>query len=61
MSEERAMAIRTLELQLAALKREAAAEELLKEVWAELGPYSQELSIGLRYKLQDFFQFDDSE
>lgn len=61
MSEERARAIRALELQLAALKREAAAEELLMEVWTELGPYSQELSIGLRYKLQDFFQFDDSE
>lgn len=61
MSDERMKTIRALEMQLAALRREAAAEQLLQEVWIELGPYTQALSTDLRHRLQDFFEFDDSE
>lgn len=38
-----------------------AAEKLLQEIWLELGPYTPHLSNKLRHKLQDHFNFDDSE
>lgn len=59
--QEREAAIRQLEHQLEALKQETTAHELLEEIWLELGPYSDALSVKLRYKLQDYFAFDDSE
>jgi hypothetical protein len=43
------------------LKKIGQAEDLLTEVWHELGPYTPHISRELRYKLQDFFGFDDSE
>lgn len=53
--------IADLEDQLAALRKEATAEELLEAVWDELGPYTEHLSTALRHRLQDYFKFDDSE
>lgn len=58
---EREIAIRNLEYQLEALKKETTAHELLEKIWAELGPYSDAISVKLRYELQDYFEFDDSE
>lgn len=37
------------------------AKDLLESIWSELGPYNQALTEKTRYKLQDFFKFDDSE
>lgn len=38
------------------------AQELLEEVWREIGPYGNDpVSDKTRYKMQDFFGFDDSE
>lgn len=59
--DQRDRAITELEAQLAALREQASAEELLEAVWNELGPYTEHLSTELRYKLQDYFKFDDSE
>jgi CDP-diglyceride synthetase len=36
-------------------------ESLLEDIWNELGPYTNALSNDLRYRLQDYFGFDDSE
>ncbi len=36
-------------------------ENLLEEIWLELGPYSNAISTDLRYRLQDYFGFDDNE
>jgi hypothetical protein len=58
---ERNAAIRQLEAQLLALKQESTAHELLEEIWTELGPYTDALPRELRYRLQDYFEFDDSE
>ena len=47
------------------LKLSNQAYELLKEVYAELGPYAHfkgiTISQELQRKLNDFFKFDDSE
>ena len=43
------------------LEDRVAAEELLQAIWLELGPYTNALTNELRYKLQDHFDFDDSE
>lgn len=59
--EIREQAIAQLEEQIAALRKVDEAERLLEEVWLELGPYTAHLSKDLRYKLQDYFKFDDSE
>jgi hypothetical protein len=37
------------------------AKELLEEIWNELGPYNGVLSDHLRYKLNNYMKFDDSE
>lgn len=39
----------------------AKAQELLDEVWIELGPYNAVLSDELTHKLRDYFHHDDSE
>lgn len=36
-------------------------EILLEDIWNELGPYSNAISKDLRYRLQDYFGFNDSE
>jgi DNA-binding protein H-NS len=42
-------------------EQHAAAERLLTEVFAELGPYTNALSQDLLIRLQRHFMFDDSE
>jgi len=37
------------------------AKDLLYEVWIELSPYSNDISSKLLRKLNDYFEFDDSE
>jgi len=38
------------------------ARELLSQVWLELGPYNMDsLSYVLQGRLQNYFEFDDSE
>jgi hypothetical protein len=53
--------IEELKNEIAVLEKQVEAETLLEAVWNELGPYTPHLSTELRYKLQDFFKFDDSE
>lgn len=53
--------IEELKNQIALLEKQMEAETLLLAVWTELGPYTPHLSTELRHKLQDFFNFDDSE
>jgi hypothetical protein len=53
--------IKELNDEISKLQKQLDVEELLQELWNELGPYSDALSNGLRYKLQDYFGFDDSE
>jgi hypothetical protein len=53
--------IQVLQSQIDELEASKEAIELLQEIWLELGPYTPHLSNDLRYKLQDFFKFDDSE
>jgi hypothetical protein len=37
------------------------AKQLLGEIWAELGPYTQALSQKLVVQIQKYYNFDDSE
>ena len=50
-----------LKAEIERLEKQVEAEELLQEIWLELGPYTPHISNELRYKLQDHFCFDDSE
>ena len=43
------------------IKRLENALELLNDVWRDCGPYENTITDETRYKLQDFFDFDDSE
>ena len=53
--------IRQLQKKIKRLEKQVQTEELLQAVWLELGPYTPHISNELRYKLQDYFGFDDSE
>ena len=53
--------IRELEAEIEKLQKQLTSEELLAEIWHQLGPYTAHLTRELRYKLQDHFDFDDSE
>lgn len=50
-----------LEKAIEEIERCKKAHELLYSVWLELGPYNETLSTDLKFKLNDFFNFDDSE
>lgn len=50
-----------LKQQLHALEDQKEREGLLEDIWCELGPYTPHLSNSLRYRLQAYFNFDDSE
>jgi hypothetical protein len=55
------MAVTFLEL-IQLFQRAEKAEELLQKIWIEVGPYNQEkLSGETLRKLNDWFEFDDSE
>lgn len=53
--------IRELQSEIDHLTKQMESEKLLQEVWLELGPYTPHISKELRYRLQDHFNFDDSE
>ena len=53
--------IRELQAEIDKLEKSIKYESLLEAIWLELGPYTPHLSNELRYKLQDYFYFDDSE
>jgi hypothetical protein len=53
--------IAALQNQIELLEYEVKEAQLLRDIWHELGPYSDALSNELRYRLQDHFEFDDSE
>jgi hypothetical protein len=53
--------IRELNEEIEALQKQLESEELLRDLWYELGPYSDALSNTLRYRLQNYFGHDDSE
>lgn len=37
------------------------AHQLLEDIWLEVGPYDNTYSDSIRYKLQDYFGFNDDE
>ena len=37
------------------------SEELLEQIWSELGPYSTQLPDSLMNNIRKYFKFDDSE
>ena len=53
--------IKELQAEINRLEKQMESETLLHEIWLELGPYTQNLSNNLRHRLQDHFDFDDSE
>jgi hypothetical protein len=53
--------IKELKEEISKLQKQLKSEQLLQEIWLELGPYTNHLSRDLRHKLQDHFGFDDSE
>lgn len=53
--------IKILKDEIEKLQESVTSQELLTEVWHELGPYTPHLTKELRFKLQDHFEFDDSE
>lgn len=53
--------IKELENEIFVLQRQVDNENLLRDIWLELGPYTNALSNDLRYRLQAYFNFDDSE
>jgi|LakMenEpi03Aug12_release.lakeMendotaPanAssembly.Ray.scaffolds.fasta_scaffold3500737_2 hypothetical protein len=53
--------IKELKEEISKLEKQLKYEQLLQEIWLELGPYTNHLSRDLRHKLQDHFGFDDSE
>jgi len=55
------MELDTIENLLMEINHLKEAEELLEEIWGELGPYTDKLSMELLIKLQRFMNFDDSE
>ena len=50
-----------LHQQIIELENQIKREKLLDDIWVELGPYTDALTCELRYRLQDYFNFDDSE
>ena len=50
-----------LQQQLEQLQRQIETEELLTEIWLELGAYTDHLTPELRRRLRDHFEFDLSE
>ena len=53
--------IKELQAEINRLEKQMQSETLLHKIWIELGPYTEHLSNDLRHKLQDHFNFDDSE
>ena len=53
--------IRELQEEISRLEDLMETQNLLREIWDELGPYTPHISNELRYKLQKHFYFDDSE
>jgi len=53
--------IEELENEIFVLQKKIEEEKLLRDIWLELGPYTNALSNDLRYRLQAYFNFDDSE
>lgn len=53
--------IRELNDEIDKLQRQLEGEELLRDLWYELGPYTDALSMPLRRKFADYFEHDDSE
>lgn len=53
--------IKELNAEIEKLQKQVEAEELLQDIWYELGPYTDALSNPLRRKLQEYFGHDDSE
>jgi len=53
--------IEKLQAEINCLEKQMESEKLLHAIWLELGPYAQHISNNLRYRLQDHFNFDDSE
>lgn len=53
--------IQYLKQEIKRLQGQLESEELLEEIWIELGPYTPHLSLELLRKLQNHFDFDDSE
>ena len=53
--------IRELQKEINQIEKQLEKEKLLEEIWWELGPYTSHLSNELRHRLQDYFNFDDSE
>ena len=53
--------IKELQAEINRLEKQMQSEILLHKIWIELGPYTEHLSTDLRHKLQDHFNFDDSE
>jgi hypothetical protein len=53
--------IRELNDQIDKLQKALEGEELLRDLWYELGPYTDALSMPLRSKFRDYFEHDDSE
>ena len=53
--------VKELQRQIDALEKQIKADNLLRDIWVELGPYTPHLTNDLRYRLQDHFEFDDSE
>ena len=53
--------IEKLQQEIDQLNEQLKSEELLQEIWIELGPYTSHLSSELLLKLHNHFDFDDSE
>jgi hypothetical protein len=53
--------IQELQKEIYQIEKQLEKEKLLEEIWLELGPYTPHLSNELRHRLQDYFNFDDSE
>ena len=53
--------IQELQKEIYQIEKQLEKEKLLEEIWLELGPYTPHLSTELRHRLQDYFNFDDSE
>lgn len=53
--------VQELQDEVATLQRQIEGTKLLIAIWNELGPYTDALPGHLRGRLQDYFNFDDSE
>lgn len=58
---ERHVRLDRLRDQIDNLERQIKTEELLEDIWLELGPYTNALPEKLQVRLQEYFGFDDSE